>query len=178
MSPGLRTGRLRLERFSGDSSSEDAFMLGLLNEPSFLRHIGDRGVRDLDGARQYLQMGPIASYQRHGFGLDKIVLESSGECIGVCGLVKRDALPDPDLGYALLPAFWGHGYAAEAAAEVLGHAREGLGFGRILAITDPANAASIGLLRRLGFVFERMVRMPADDIPLQLFASTPTDAKL
>ena len=174
----LRTERLRLERFEGGSPLEDAFMLRLLNEPSFLRYIGDRGVRDLDGARQYLRMGPIDSYRRHGFGLERIVLDATGECMGICGLVRRDALPDPDLGYALLPEFCGQGYAAEAAAEVLRHAREALGLGRILAITDPANASSMRLLRTLGFVFECTVQMPPDDIPLQLFASTPADAKL
>ncbi|HLM52540.1 MAG TPA: GNAT family N-acetyltransferase [Pseudoxanthomonas sp.] len=84
----------------------------------------------------------------------------------------------PTWGYALLPEFWGRGYAAEAAAEVLRHAREALGLGRILAITDPANASSMRLLRKLGFVFERMVQMTPDDTPLQLFASTPAGAKL
>ena len=174
----LRTERLRLERFEGGSPIEDAFMLRLLNEPSFLRHIGDRGVRDLDGARQYLRMGPVDSYRRHGFGLERIVLDATGEWIGMCGLVKRDALPDPDLGYALLPEFWGRGYAAEAAAGVLRHAREALGLGRIVAITDPANVSSMRLLRKLGFVFESMVQLPPDCIPLQLFASTPANANV
>jgi len=169
----LRTDRLTLQRFSGQCAVDDDFILKLLNDPSFLRHIGDRGVRDLPAARQYLLMGPVASYERNGFGLNKIVLTLTGQRLGVCGLVKRESLPDPDLGYALLPEFAGCGYAREAATAVLHDARVTLGITRILAITDPANASSIHLLQKLGFVFENLVRLPPDDEPLQLFASEP-----
>ena len=170
----LRSDRLTLQRFAGDCADDDAFILKLLNEPSFLRHIGDRGVRDLAAARQYVLMGPVASYDRNGFGLNKIVLSATGERLGICGLVKRESLPDPDLGYALLPGFFGCGYASEAATAVLHDARETLGIKRILAITDPANTPSIHLLQKLGFVFENVVRLPPDDELLQLFASEPT----
>lgn len=166
----LHSDRLTIERFSGDCADDDAFLLRLLNEPSFLRHIGDRGVRSLVAARQYLLMGPVASYERYGFGLNKIVLKATGQRLGVCGLIKRETLPDPDLGYALLPGFCGCGYAGEAAKAVLHDAQETLGITRILAITDPANTPSIHLLQKLGFVFENVVRLPPDHQPLQLFA--------
>lgn len=169
--PQLQTPRLRLRRFGGDRPDEPAFVLRLLNEPSFLRHIGDRGVRTLQSARDYIAMGPIASYQRHGFGMNIVEIAATGESVGVCGLVKRDSLPDPDLGYALLPAYCGRGYATEAAAAVLADARVSRRIDRILAITSPENAPSVALLLKLGFEFESMLQLMPGETPLRLYAS-------
>ena len=150
---------------------EDApFVLGLLNEPSWLRYIGDRGVRDLDAARRYLDDGPRASYGRNGFGLWCVVPKGSEAPVGMCGLIRRESLPDVDLGFAFLPAAWGQGFARESAAAVLAHARDALGLGRVLAITDPENAASIRVLERVGMHPAGMVRMPGESIDLLLFA--------
>ena len=167
----IETDRLDLHELSADSADDAAFILRLLNEPSFIRNIGDRGVRNLDDAAAYLRKGPVASYRNHGFGLYRMDAKASGEPIGMCGLLKRDTLDDADLGYALLPEFCGHGYAVEAATAVLAHARATLGLGRILAITDPANQASMRLLEKLGFRLEKQVRLSEDDIELNLFAS-------
>ncbi len=167
----IRTLRLMLRRFDGIRADEPGFMLQLLNEPSFLRHIGDRGVRTLEAASDYIAMGPILSYQRHGFGMNVIELAATGESVGVCGLVKRDSLPEPDLGYALLPQYCGQGYAAEAAAAVLAGARRWLHIDRVLAITDPDNAASIALLLKLGFEFQSMLELMPGEKHLRLYAS-------
>ncbi len=169
----IRTPRLYLRRFDGIRGDEPGFMLGLLNEPSFLRHIGDRGVRTLEAAHDYIAMGPILSYQRHGFGMNMVELAATGEVVGVCGLVQRDSLPEPDLGYALLPSYLGQGYAGEAAAAVLTDARDVLHIDRILAITDPDNVASIALLLRLGFTFESMLQLTPGEKHLRLYASKP-----
>lgn len=142
----------------------------MLNEPSFLRYIGDKKVRTLEDARQYIQNGPVASYERNGFGLCVAELKHSPEPIGMCGLLKRDELPDPDIGFALLPAFWNQGLAFEAATAVLSDARERLHLERILAITSIDNESSITLLERLGFSFDRVIQ-PAQD-PLKLFIKT------
>jgi RimJ/RimL family protein N-acetyltransferase len=143
-----QTERLVLRHFTPDDA---AFILRLLNEPSFLHNIGDRGVRTLDDARKYLDDGPMASYARHGHGLWLAALKGTGEPIGMCGLLKRDHLPHPDIGYALLPEFCSRGYASEAASAVLELGWRELGLARILAIVSPANAASIRLLENLGF---------------------------
>lgn len=169
--PVIGTPRLLLRRFDGIRADEPGFMLQLLNEPSFLRHIGDRGVRTLEAARDYIAMGPLQSYQRHGFGMHMVELAATGQSVGVCGLVKRDFLPEPDLGYALLPAYCGNGYAAEAAGAVLADARESLRLHRILAITDPDNTASIALLLKLGFEFESMLQLTPGEKHLRLYAS-------
>jgi len=164
----LETERLSLRRLTVDDAE---FILALLNEPSFLRYIGDKKVRNLDDARQYILNGPVGSYERHGFGLNCVELRESHTPIGMCGLLKRDELPDPDIGFALLPDFWSKGFAFEAAQAVLKDARERLQLQRILAITSLDNEASINLLQRLGFRFDEVVQMAPDREPLRLFSS-------
>jgi [ribosomal protein S5]-alanine N-acetyltransferase len=171
--PVLETQRLSLHELSAAADEDAAFIFRLLNEPSFLKNIGDRGVHSLPDAYAYLRQGPMASYQANGFGLYRVQLKATGETAGLCGLVKRATLQDPDLGYALLPEFWGSGYAVEAATAVLADARARLRLGRIVAITDPRNAASIGVLEKTGFKYEKMVQLTPDAIELKLFVSTP-----
>lgn len=149
----LETERLLLRPVN---THDAPFVLTLLNEPSFLRFIGDKKVRDLEGARQYLLSGPIASYERNGFGLLLVVLKGSQTPIGMCGLLKREELPDPDVGFAFIPDYWGQGFAFEAATAVMNDACERLKLDRVLAIVNPDNDASIKLLEKLGFKFERI----------------------
>jgi len=163
----LETSRLNLRPFT----LEDApFILRLLNEPSFLQHIGDKGVRDLEGARGYLTNGPLASYAKHGHGLMAVTLKATGEAIGMCGLLKRDNLDHPDLGYAFLPEFWSKGYAQEAAEAALEHGAKVLGFQTLLAIVSQGNAASIKLLDKLGFAFTRLEAMYPDEPEVAVYA--------
>jgi RimJ/RimL family protein N-acetyltransferase len=167
--PGMvaETERLAIRRLTLDDAE---FILDLVNQPSFLRFIGDKGVRTLDDARSYLRTGPMLSYERFGFGLYRVSLRTDGTSIGICGLVKREALDDVDVGFAFLPAFWSHGYAFEAASVVVAHARGELGLGRLVAIVSPDNDSSIKLLERLGMRFERMVRLAEDASEIKLFA--------
>ena len=162
----LETERLTLRQFTADDA---AFILELVNEPSFIQNIGDRGVRTLSDAVRYIETGPVASYARNGFGLYLVQLKESGESIGMCGLIKRAALEDVDIGYAFLPKFWSKGYAVESALAIKEQAR-GLGLRRLLAIVDPANTGSIRVLEKLGLVFEKTIKLSADDIDLKLFA--------
>jgi RimJ/RimL family protein N-acetyltransferase len=163
----LETDRLILRRFTvGDAQ----FILTLLNEPSFLRYIGDKKVRKLEDARQYILNGPIASYEKNGFGLYLVELKEPTMPIGMCGLLKREELPDPDIGFAFLPAVWGKGFASEAAAAVLKDAHQKLRLERILAITSLDNDASIKLLEGLGFTFQRAIKMSLTGEQVKLFA--------
>jgi ribosomal-protein-alanine N-acetyltransferase len=161
----LETERLSLREFTADDA---AFVFELVNEPSFIQNIGDRGVRSLVDAVHYIEIGPVTSYARNGFGLYLVQLKESGESIGMCGLIKRDTLHDVDIGYAFLPKFWSKGYAVEAALAVKEQGRS-LGLKRLVAITDPANTGSIRVLEKIGFTFEKMIRLSADDIDLKLF---------
>jgi RimJ/RimL family protein N-acetyltransferase len=161
------TSRLRLRRFTTD---DGAFVLELLNDPGWIRYIGDKGVRTRDDAQRYLEKGPMAMYERLGFGLYLVELKATGEPIGMCGLIQRPALDDVDLGFAFLPRFRGSGYAQEAASAVMSHARQ-LSMTRIVAILTDDNERSARLLDKLGFRFERIVHMPPDGEALHLYAT-------
>jgi RimJ/RimL family protein N-acetyltransferase len=163
----IETERLALRLFTPEDAG---FILELLNDAAFLQHIGDKGVRTLDDACAYIETGPPATYAREGFGLYAVERREDGQTIGMCGLLKRDALEDPDVGFAFLQRFRSQGYAYEATAAVLGHARSTRGLTRILAITSPGNAASIQLLEKLGFRFQRRQLLSADD-EVNVFAS-------
>jgi ribosomal-protein-alanine N-acetyltransferase len=162
----IDTPRLSLREFTEDDA---AFALRLLNEPSFHEYIGDRGVRSLDDARRYLREGPMASYRAHGHGLLRVALRSDGTVIGMCGLVHRDTLPVPDLGFALVPEGWGAGYATEAGRAVLEHGRSVLGLAEVLAITSTANERSKQVLRRLGLQWEERRPLTEGSTPLDVF---------
>lgn len=164
----LETNRLILRQLS---TADVAFILELVNEPSFIQNIGDRGVRTLEDARAYILRVAISSYEKNGFGLYLVELKDSGQAIGMCGLIKREGLEDVDIGYAFLPRFWLKGYAIEAASAVKDFARDALGLKRLVAITDPANQGSIRVLEKIGLKYEKMVRLSADDIELKLFAA-------
>ncbi len=163
----LETRRLRVERFTLDDAP---FILCLLNDPSFILNIADKGVRTLDDARAYLACDPLAHYERHGFGLWRVSERGTGAAVGMCGLIKRDALDDVDLGYALLPEFGGKGYALEAARAAVSYARDRLGLQRLVALVGSRNERSIRLLEKLGFVFERRVHLLPDDEEVGLYA--------
>ena len=162
------TARLRIRHFT----LEDAeFILRLLNEPTFIQNIVDKGVRTLDAARAYLRDGPIASYERHGFGLNCVELRDSAVPIGMCGLIKRDSLEDADIGYALLPEHCSKGYAHEAAMAVMATAGGEFGMRRVVAVTNAENERSIRLLERMGFRYERMIALHDGEPEIKLYAS-------
>lgn len=163
----LETERLVLRHFTIDDS---AFILRLVNEPSWLQHIGDRGVRTLDDARRYLVKGPIEMYAQFGFGLYLTELKSDGTPIGLCGLIKRDSLDDVDIGFAFLPEHWSKGYAYESAAGVLLYAANQLGLKRVVAITTEENTASLRLLDRLGLKLDSKVTLTGEDEELLLLS--------
>jgi RimJ/RimL family protein N-acetyltransferase len=167
------TVRLRLRHLL---DSDAAFILLLLNEPDFIRNIGDREVRTLDDARRYIQHGPMVSYSQHGFGLWLVELRDSSDPIGICGLLKRDYLQDVDVGFALREGYRGKGFAFEAAEAAMRYGKEDLGISRIVAITSPDNHASMKVLRKLGLEFERALRIPDQTRDTRLF--TPAERSL
>ncbi len=155
----LETERLVLRTMRQDDA---AFYLALVNDPSFLRHIADKGIRTLEEARAYIVAGPMRMQRMLGYSLYLVERKADGAPLGLCGLVLRDTIPGTDIGYALAPHCRGQGYAWEAAATVAAHARGRLGLRRLFGIADPTNAASIALLQKLGMHFVRSTRMPPD----------------
>jgi len=167
----LETDRLRLRHLS--PVADAAFMLRLLNDPSFIRNIGDRGVRSEADASRYVADGPAASYARHGFGLYLVELREDDGPLGICGLVQRDYLDDPDIGFAFLTEHGRRGYGFESAAAVKAYAFGKLGVRRLLAITSIDNEPSIRLLGRIGLRFDRMIAPPDRTEVLRLFTTDP-----
>jgi RimJ/RimL family protein N-acetyltransferase len=164
----LETERLILRRVT---AADGEFILELVNDPAWLRFIGDKGVRTLDAARDYIEKSLVAMYERLGFGLYLTELKGGGVPVGVCGLIKRDSLEDVDIGFAFLPEFRGQGYAYESASAVMAYGKGTFGLKRIVAITSPDNYDSARLLEKLGFSFERMFKLPGDGEEVSLFAS-------
>jgi ribosomal-protein-alanine N-acetyltransferase len=167
--PELQTARLSLRRFDFDDAT---FIVRLLNEPSFIENIGDRGVRSVEDAQRYLREGPMAMYAQYGFGLWHVARRSDGIAVGMCGLLKRDNLPDVDIGYAFLPEYWGMGYAIEVAEATMRHGAGKFGLKRLVATVLPANDASIRLLEKLGMRHERMFAMRPDEPEVRLYGRT------
>ncbi len=162
----LETKRLILREITEDDAE---FVLDLLNQPSFIKYIGDRGVRDLDEAREFIRSRYIKSYHDNGYGLYAVELKTGVAPIGMCGFVRRDSLPGPDIGFAFLPQHEGKGYGTESASAMMDHGRDKLGFTRVLAITSQDNHASGRLLEKIGLHFQRLVELPPDNEVLKLF---------
>ena len=168
MTEVLETERLTLRHAT---TADDRFIFELVNDPAFIRNIGDRGVRTLADAERYVLDGPIASYEKFGFGMYVVEVRESGTPIGLCGFVKRDWLPDVDIGFAFLPQYRSQGYARESASAVRRYGHEVLGLTRIVAIVSPENSDSIRLLEKIGLRFEGMVRPMNEDADIKLFAA-------
>jgi len=176
----LETERLVLREID---ERDDAFMLDLLNQPSFIKYIGDRNVRNLEQSREFIESRYRKSYGENGFGLWAVELKVpdseiqnpkskiQNPVIGICGFVKRDSLPDADIGFAFLPEFERKGYAFESADAVMKYGREKLGLNRVLAITTKDNESSGRLLAKLGFKFDGLITQPHDTDELKLFSS-------
>lgn len=170
----LETQRLVLRQFiPGDAST----ILRLLNEPSFVENVGDRHIRTIDDATAYLAAGPIASYEEHGHGLYLVILKTTGEPIGMCGLLKRPQFADADVGYAFFPEFWRRGFAEESVSAVIDYGRRTLGIDRIIAIVAPQNSPSTLLLQKLGFIFEERTLLEPSRSEVLVYASSSIETQ-
>jgi len=167
----LETERTILREVTIDDAE---FILDLLNQPSFIRYIGDRNVRTTREARDYIESRFTESYRKFGFGMWAVELKETNAPVGLCGFVKRDSLPDADIGFAFLPQFERKGYAFESANAAMEYGRNTLNLKRVLAITSKDNESSGRLLGKLDFKLERLIVLPDDDEELKLFSYPKT----
>ena len=168
MEPILETERLRLRRFTIDDTK---FIIKLVNSPGWIEFIGDRNIKTDDQAREYLQNGPLKSYELNGFGLSLVELKNEGTPIGMCGIIRRYMLENPDIGFAFLPEFTGKGLAFEIANATMKYAKDQLKLPIVYAITVPRNQSSIKLLEKIGMRFLRLFSFPDENEELMLFSS-------
>ena len=165
----LETERLSLREFDINDAH---FILELVNTPDWLKFIGDKGVKSIESAKNYLRNGPIKSYKEHGYGLWLVQLKDSGTPIGMCGLVNRATLDNIDIGFAMLPEYSGAGYGFEIANATLTYAKNSLGIPKVVAITDPGNIASIKLLHKIGLHFEKTLKLSGNN---EVLLFSPSD---
>lgn len=168
----IETERLRMRAVT---LQDTGIMLAVWNDPAFIRNVADRGIRTDDEAREAIENGALQLFRDFGYGPCCISLKSDGAMIGICGLFKRENLDEPDIGFAILPGFCGKGYAYEAAAATVKYAREQLNLRVITAIVSPNNAASIGLIEKLGLRFERVILMPGECDAIRLYSMSLSD---
>ena len=152
-------------------SLKDApFFLKLVNTPNWIKYIGDRNVKTLKEAEDYLLNGTLKSYEEFGFGFYKLYHKEENKTIGICGLIKREQLEEVDLGFAFLPGFEGQGFGNEASLAIIALAKNRFHLKKLLAITLPMNSNSIKLLEKLGFTYQKNIKPFDDDEELLLFA--------
>ncbi|NQV85638.1 MAG: GNAT family N-acetyltransferase [Woeseiaceae bacterium] len=168
----METGRLYLRPVTVDDTE---LMLAIWNDPAFIRNVADRGIRTVEQARAAIEGGAQKLFEDYGYGPYSMALKSDGSMIGICGLFKRENLEHPDIGFGVLPDYCGLGYAGEAAAAVVDYARSELGINALTAIVSPANEPSIGLIKKLGLTFERMITMPGEDHAICLYSMVLTN---
>jgi RimJ/RimL family protein N-acetyltransferase len=165
--PTLETERLQLKWFT---LADTPLMYAIWNDPAFMRFVGDRGIETLEMAETAMCDGPLHLYETYGYGPFRVTRRSDGTDAGVCGLYRRENLDAPDLGFAFLPDYRGMGFGYESSRAVLLHAHDELELATVTAIVSPKNTASIGLLRKLGLVFEKTIRMPGEDEDVGLYS--------
>ena len=165
----IESERLFLRPLTLDDSE---FILELLNTEGFIKYIGDRNVKTIAQANEYLLNGPLKSYDTNGFGLSLVELKTDRTPVGMCGLLKRDYLDHPDIGFAFLPNYTGKGYAYEIAKEIIHHGLQKLHMENILAIVLPENSSSVKLLEKLGFRYEKNFISPDTNEELCLYSAT------
>lgn len=164
----LETERLLLRQFTTDDAK---FIVQLVNSPGWIKFIGDRNIKTDEQANKYLQNGPLKSYELNGFGLCLVELKNEKTPIGMCGIIKRDHLENPDIGFAFLPEFTGKGLAFEIANATMKFAKDKLKLPTIFAITVSDNKTSIKLLEKIGMRFNKRFSFPNENEELMLFSN-------
>ena len=141
----LETPRLLLRPFGfGDA----ALVHAVYSDPAVMRYVATGPMADIANTERLLQ-DYEAHQRRHGYSFWAVIERSSGTLIGDAGLYLTPA-GEVELGYTLGAAWWGRGYATEAAGRWLSTAFEELAVQEVIALAEPANVASLHVLDKLG----------------------------
>jgi len=162
----LETEQLKLREFT---LTDTDFIVALVNSPGWLQYIGDRNIKTEEQARTYLENGPLKSYRDNGYGLWLVEKKDDKTPVGMCGIINRDTLDNPDIGFAFLPEYCGQGYAFEVASATMAYAKNELKLPTIAAITVPENQRSINLLEKIGLTYQKHFSMPNSTEELLLY---------
>lgn len=162
----IHTDRLAIRKLEYEDSG---FIIRLLNDPAWLKNIGDKQVHSLADARQFLESSIFPMYENYGFGLLLVELKETSVPIGICGLIKRETLEHVDLGFAFLAKYRGQGFALECASATIDNGRAVHGLKKLAAIVLQTNVPCIKLLQKAGFRFKKKVRFKPREAELLLF---------
>jgi len=163
----LETDRLLINKITIDDAE---FILELMNDKDWIKNIGDKGVRTIEDAQAYIQNRFLKTYTESNCGFYSLNLKKNHQFIGIAGLVDREGLDHIDIGYGMLPQFRGNGYAFEATKAIYDYGYQDLKLEKIVAIVNPDNLSSIKLLSKLGLEFEKMIRLPDEEIDILLYS--------
>ena len=163
----MSTDRLLINRITLDDAD---FILKLMNDKDWIKNIGDRGIRTIEEAEEYIRTRFLKTYNEVGFGFYSLIIKETQQIIGIAGLVDREGIDHIDIGYGMLPEYRGKGYAFEATKAIYDYAYQDLKIDKIVAIVNPDNPGSIKLLTKLGLEFEKMIRLPDEEIDIMLFS--------
>jgi len=163
----MSTDRLLINRITLDDAG---FILKLMNDKDWIKNIGDRGIRTIEEAEEYIRTRFLKTYNEVGFGFYSLIIKETQQIIGIAGLVDREGIDHIDIGYGMLPEYRGKGYAFEATKAIYDYAYQDLKIDKIVAIVNPDNPGSIKLLTKLGLEFEKMIRLPDEEIDIMLFS--------
>lgn len=165
--PLLTTKRLVIRKIT---LNDAPFILELINDKDWISNIGDRNVKTIEEAEAYISETFLKTYQESSFGFYGVAIKNSGQLIGTVGLIDREGIDHVDVGYGLLPAYRGKGYAIEATKAMYNYGYDTLSIDKIVAIVNPDNDDSIKLLKKLGLTFEKMVKLPDEEKDIKLFS--------
>jgi RimJ/RimL family protein N-acetyltransferase len=167
MAVTLETERLYLTKFT---TLDTDFIIRLVNSPGWLQYIGQRNVTNQKQALEYMERMYFGKYKAGEPSFEKVILKETNQAIGMCGVLKRDSLEHPDLGYAFLPEYHGQGFAKEIARAAMQYFTKNYSIQKLIAITTKDNEKSIALLHSLGFVLEGTTSWPGEQQELNVFA--------
>jgi len=153
---GLETARLRLRLFTPDDVQ---VMFELNSDPEVIKYAEATPTRNLKEARERLEQGPLADYEKYGYGRFAVELKETGKVIGFCGIKYIPEIELPEVGYRYLKAYWGRGIGTEAARVCVDFARDDLKISKLIALIIPENTASIRLSEKLGMTRGPLIRI-------------------
>ncbi|KMQ69800.1 GNAT family acetyltransferase [Chryseobacterium sp. FH2] len=151
------------------SLDDKEFIFELYNRPKFIKYIGNRNIKTVSDAENYIKNRFLPQMEKLGFGNYLIVTKEGNHKIGGVGIFEREGLDVVDIGFSLLEEFEGKGYAYEAALKVKSVGMGDFGLKKISAITSKDNFSSQRLIEKLGLKFQKHVTLPDEDEELMYY---------
>lgn len=158
----FHTDRLKIRKYTMDDLQ---FYASLWGNEKVMRYIGNGTLKTYMQCKKSLEEWVIPSY-KNGLGLFVLIEKKTGIRIGHAGLVKQqiDGKEEIEIGYWLLPQYWGKGYAKEAAAAFRDYGFQALRMNKLISLINPDHPASIFVARKTGLSYEKTTSFHGIDV--------------